>query len=68
MPKLHENNAAIMVLLFQDQNEKLGQEWLESVSAGWTESSLPPVVAPTSTLSAAKSKEIYSHFLAKTSG
>ena len=61
-----ETNAAIVARLFQGEDARMGTKWLESVSTGWTETSLHCLVETTGTLSAAKTKEIYGHFRTKT--
>ena len=40
----------------------MGQEWLDTVESGWTDSSLHSLVVTSGTLSAAKAKELYGHF------
>ena len=61
-----ETSAAIVARLFKDPDGPMGSKWLDSVGTGWTDTSLHRLVEKTSTLSAAKTREIYGHFRTKT--
>ena len=65
MSDLTETSAAILTHLFQDQDAPMGQEWLDTVESGWTDSSLHSLVVTSGTLSAAKANELYGHFRTK---
>ena len=66
MSESNETSAAILTRLFQATDAPLGQEWLDSVESGWTDSSLHSLVVTSGTISAAKAKELYGHFCTKT--
>ncbi len=66
MSESNETSAAILTRLFQATDAPLGQEWLDSVESGWTDSSLHSLVVTSGTISAAKAKELYGHFRTKT--
>ena len=61
-----ESTTAILTRLFKETDAPLGQEWLDSVPSGWTESSLHSLVVTSGTISAAKAKELYGHTRTKT--
>jgi hypothetical protein len=62
-----ESSPAILARLFRAPDAILGTKWLESVASGWTEASLHCKVVDTGTLNATKTKELYGHFITKTS-
>ena len=61
-----ETSAASLTHLFKASDAKMGTKWMDTVTTGWTKTSLHHLVMKKGTLSAAKSRDQYGHYRTKT--